>query len=111
MNAAPCLVILLAFSLTSAPAVETVTVRQEEIADVLVNPGMSFKTFQSFNGDRLNEELEWTEGFPIEYQPFTGSLTNQDHPLTSIAYFRVYWKFAVITAQAGEQQVAQSTSL
>ena len=84
---------LLASSLTSVPAVETVTVRPKEIDDVLVNPGMGFTTFQRFNGDRLNGGLEWTEGFPIEYQPFTGSLTNQDHPLTSIAYFRVYWKF------------------
>lgn len=84
---------LLASSLTSVPAVETVMVRPKESDDVLVNPGMGFTTFQRFNGDRLNEGLEWTEGFPIEYQPFTGSLTNQDHPLTSIAYFRVYWKF------------------
>ena len=44
-------------------------------------------------GTALNEGLKWTEGFPIEYQPFTGSLTNRDHPATSIAYFRVYWKF------------------
>jgi hypothetical protein len=94
MNAAHCLsLILLASSLTSVTAVETVTVRPKEIDDVLVNPGMGFTTFQRFNGDRLNEGLEWTEGLPIEYQPFTGSLTNQNHPLTSIAYFRVYWKF------------------
>jgi hypothetical protein len=94
MNAALCLyLILLASSPTSVPTVETVTVRPKEIDDVLVNPGMGFTTFQRFNGDRLNEGLTWTEGFPIEYQPFTGSLTNQDHPLTSIAYFRVYWKF------------------
>ena len=94
MNTAPCLgFILLAFGLTSVPSVEMVTVRPKEIDDVLVNPGMGFTTFQRFNGDRLNQGLDWTEGFPIEYQPFTGSLTNQDHPLTSIAYFRVYWKF------------------
>ena len=94
MNVPRCLGwMLLASSLTSVPAVETVMVRPKESDDVLVNPGMGFTTFQRFNGDRLNEGLEWTEGFPIEYQPFTGSLTNQDHPLTSIAYFRVYWKF------------------
>jgi hypothetical protein len=74
-------------------AEEIVTVRPNEIDDVLVNPGIGFTTFQRFNGDRLNDGLGWTEGFPIEYQTFTGSLTNQDHPLTSIAYFRVYWKF------------------
>ena len=91
---------LLASSLTSVPAVETVTVRPKEIDDVLVNPGMGFTTFQRFNGDRLNEGLEWTEGFPIQYQPFTGNLTNQDHPLTSIVYFRVYWKFMEPEASA-----------
>ncbi len=80
-------------SLASALAGEVVTVRPKGIDDVLINPGIGFTTFQRFNGDRLNEGLKWTEGFPIEYQKFTGSLTNQDHPLTSIAYFRVYWKF------------------
>src|ERR1035437_6430810 len=84
---------ILAASLTSALAGEVVTVRPKEIDEVLVNPGIGFTTFQRFNGDRLNDGLKWTEGFPIQYQPFTGSLTNQDHPLTSIAYFRVYWKF------------------
>ncbi len=74
-------------------AAETVTVRPHEIDDVLINPGLGFTTFQRFNGDRLNEGLKWTEGFPIQYQPFSGSLTNQDHPPTSIAYFRIYWKF------------------
>jgi hypothetical protein len=79
MNTAPCLgFILLASGLTSVPSVEMVTVRPKEIDDVLVNPGLGFTTFQRFNGDRLNQGLEWTEGFPIEYQPFTGSLTNQD---------------------------------
>ncbi len=72
---------------------EIVTVRPQEIDDVLVNPGVGFTTFQRFNGDKLNEGLKWTEGFPIDYQPFSGSLANQDHPATSIAYFRVYWKF------------------
>ena len=72
---------------------DVVTVRPKEIDDVLVNPGVGFMTFQRFNGDSLNAGLKWTEGFPIDYQPFTGNLTNQNHPLTSIAYFRVYWKF------------------
>ena len=79
--------------LCSSPAAETVIVRPKEIDAVLVNPGIGFTTFQRFNGDRLNEGLKWTEGFPIEYQEGTDSLTNQDHPMTSIAYFRVYWKF------------------
>lgn len=72
---------------------QTVIVRPQEIDDVLVNPGIGFMTFQRFNGDRLNEGLKWTEGYPIEYQPLRGTLENENHPLTSIAYFRLYWKF------------------
>jgi hypothetical protein len=72
---------------------ETVVVRPQEIDDVLVNPGIGFMTFQRFNGDKLNEGLRWTEGFPIEYQPFDGNLENENYPPTSLAYFRIYWKF------------------
>jgi len=94
MNAAPirCLV-LLAASQMLVPAGEIVTVRPQEIDEVLLNPGLGFTTFQRFNGDHLNEGLKWTEGFPIEYQPFSGNLTNRDYPMSTIAYFRVYWKF------------------
>jgi hypothetical protein len=61
--------------------------------DVLTNPGIGFMTFQRFNGDALNTGAGWTEGFPIEYQEFDGDLTNQNHPATTIAYWRIYWKF------------------
>jgi len=59
-------------------------------------------TFQRFNGDELNPGKSWTEGYPIVYQEFDGDLKNNnpltpfdkgEHPMTSIAYFRVYWKF------------------
>ncbi len=72
---------------------ETKVVRPVEVDDVLVNPGIGFTTFQRFNGDDLNPGAGWTEGFPIEYQKFGGDVTNKDYPQTSIAYFRVYWKF------------------
>lgn len=72
---------------------ETVVVRPEEIDDVLVNPGIGFMTFQRFNGDKLNEGKKWTEGYPIVRQEFDGDLENENHPMTSLAYFRVYWKF------------------
>jgi hypothetical protein len=68
-------------------------VRPVEISDVLTNPGIGFMTFQRFNGDELNAGEGWTEGFPIEYQEFDGDLTNKDHPLTTIAYHRVNWRF------------------
>ncbi len=68
-------------------------VKPERIDDLLVNPGIGFMTFQRFNGDSLNVEKTWTEGFDIEYSSFNGDLTNKDHPPTSLAYFRVYWRF------------------
>jgi len=68
-------------------------VRPKMIDDVLANPGMGFMTFQRFNGDDLNTGQRWTEGFPIDYQNFDGNLENQDYPVTTIAYWRIYWKF------------------
>ncbi len=60
---------------------------------MLLNPGIGFMTFQRFNGDALNQGLKWTEGYPIAYQEYTGSLENRDHPATTMAYFRIYWRF------------------
>ena len=72
---------------------DTITVRPKEIDNVLTNPGIGFMTFQRFNGDKLNEGKKWTEGYPIVYQNFDGNLENDSHPITSLAYFRVYWRF------------------
>jgi hypothetical protein len=74
-------------------AQETVTVRPTEIDDILTNPGIGFMTFQRFNGDTLNPGKGWTEGRPIVYQDFDGNLENEDYPMTTISYFRIYWKF------------------
>ena len=71
----------------------TVVVKPQPFTGVLVNPDIGFTTFQRFNGDELNHGTTWTEGLPIVYQPFGGSLENKDYPETSIAYFRVYWRF------------------
>ena len=83
------------FSVYSNAQESPVSVKKypREIFDVLNNPGIGFMTFQRFNGDDLNPGSGWTEGYPIEYQPFDGDLTNKDHPQTTIAYFRVYWRF------------------
>lgn len=86
------LLILAALATASFPQ-QTVIVRPKEIDDVLTNPGIGFTTFQRFNGDSLNEGVKWTEGYPIEYQPFRGSLEVKGQPLSTIAYFRVYWRF------------------
>jgi len=72
---------------------DEIVIRPQEIEDVLSNPGMGFMTFQRFNGDSLNEGSGWTEGFPIDYQEFNGDLSNLNYPSTTIAYWRVYWKF------------------
>lgn len=87
------LVIFWAVLQSEVLAQKTIYVRPVEIDDVLTNPGIGFTTFQRFNGDDLNEGAGWTEGFPIEYQDFDGNLENENHPMTTIAYFRVYWKF------------------
>lgn len=70
-----------------------INARPKLIDDVLINPGIGFMTFQRFNGDKLNEGKGWTEGSPIVYQDFDGNLENENHPATTIAYFRVYWKY------------------
>lgn len=72
---------------------DEIVIRPHEIDEVLNNPGMGFMTFQRFNGDALNEGSGWTEGMPIEYQEFDGDLSNLDYPSTTIAYWRIYWKF------------------
>ena len=86
-------IVVAAAFLTTGFAQETVIVRPTDTDEVLVNPGIGFMTFQRFNGDELNEGLKWTEGYEIDYQEFKGSLENKNHPMTSIAYFRIYWKF------------------
>ncbi len=72
---------------------DVLVLRPQEIDEVLSNPGMGFMTFQRFNGDSLNEGSGWTEGFPIDYQEFNGDLSHLNYPSTTIAYWRVYWKF------------------
>ncbi len=89
---------LIIFSTGHSISQELQVIRPKEIDDILINPGIGFMTFQRFNGDTLNafaahNGSDWTEGYPIEFQEFDGNLKNQDYPQTSIAYFRVYWKF------------------
>lgn len=84
---------LIAALCTPVLAQRTIIVRPKEIDDVLTNPGIGFMTFQRFNGDTLNEAKGWTEGKPIVYQDFDGNLKNEGYPDTTIAYFRIYWKF------------------
>ncbi len=89
----PLVTLCLLLAASWLAAQQTMLVRPKEIDDVLVNPGIGFMTFQRFNGDTLNPGAGWTEGHPIEYQEFDGDLTNIDHPATSLAYWRVYWRY------------------
>jgi len=63
--------------------------------ELILNPHIGFTTFQRFNGDEMNplEDRRWTEGHPIEYQPYRGTLSNGNHPDTTVAYYRVYWRY------------------
>ena len=72
---------------------KTIRILPKEIDEVLINPGIGFMTFQRFNGDSLNSGLTWTEGLPIVYQEYDDNQDYKDYPLTSIAYFRVYWRY------------------
>lgn len=85
--------ILLQAATLQAQQPQYIRVKPVEITDVLNNPGIGFTTFQRFNGDTLNAGEGWTEGLPIVYQKFNGSLVNKNHPQTTIAYFRVDWSF------------------
>ena len=71
----------------------TVKVYPVESDELLLNPGIGFTTFQRFNGDTLNAGMGWTEGLPIVYQDFDGKQDNKDYPQTTLAYFRVNWRF------------------
>lgn len=85
-----CLCTLL-FLMGNLNSQDMVRVLPKEIDDVLINPGIGFTTAQQFNGDTLAYGVK--DMFPIEYQPYNGSLENKDYPQTSIAYFRIYWRF------------------
>jgi hypothetical protein len=71
---------------------QTTVVKPRVLDEVLTNPGIGFTTFQRFNGDSLNVGTNWTEGLPIEYQQ-PKTMRDPGYPATTIAYFRIYWKF------------------
>src|SRR5690349_2737549 len=85
------LLLAVVLMMSTVDAQKVTVVRPVEINDVLINPGMGLTTFQMFNGDNLafhdvlNEADINTFGKP-------GVQTNNNHPLTSIAYFRIQWR-------------------
>jgi hypothetical protein len=86
-------VVLILLGPAGAWSQETVVVRPKESDEVLANPGIGFMTFQRFNGDALNAGKRWTEGYPIVYQERNDIAEKVNYPATSLAYFRIYWRF------------------
>ena len=70
-----------------------VVVRPVESEAVLINPGMGFTTFQRFNGDRGAGSPDCIDEWDVPDYDFDGSLANEDHPATSLAYFRILWRY------------------
>lgn len=71
----------------------TVVVRPREIADLIVNPGMGFQTFQRYRGQALYPGLTgrtWSEAGPVKKEPdLAAGLVR--FPETSLAYCRWHW--------------------
>jgi hypothetical protein len=92
------------FFTPDVPAQDIITIRPDEIDDVLVNPGKGFTTFQCFNGDYASSATRGYPGVGGGYVPnvltdplpsykFDSSLDIPDHPRTSVAYFRINWSY------------------
>src|SRR4051812_5591563 len=61
------IVVCIFAGLLAAPhfvSAQTTIVRPTEIDDVLVNPGMGVETFQRFQGQALNDGVDWSEVGP-----------------------------------------------
>src|SRR5258708_12230650 len=78
-----------AISLTAFGQNETVVIRPEPIDEVIVNPGMGITTFQRFNGQPLNQGLQWSEAGPTAKQ--SGDSARSVFPDTSVASCRWFW--------------------
>ena len=85
-----CLIVMT----SGAWAQNMMMVRPVEIDEVLINPGMGFTTFQMFNGDNLDSNIDVLIDPKIsDYQNPDKGLVNTGYPNTSIAYFRILWQF------------------
>ena len=63
-----------------------------EIDDVLINPGMGFTTFQRFNGEFGPDPPDCLDD-PVPRYSVAETLQNDRYPDTSLAYFRILWRF------------------
>jgi len=83
------LIVVCVLATASSLLAQTTVVRPTEIDDVLVNPGMGIETFQRFNGQPLNEGVQWSEVGPERAS--AGAATPVDFPASSVAYVRWFW--------------------
>lgn len=84
-------------------AQKSIIVRPKEVDIVLINPGIGFSTFQRFNGDKWEGYQDCLDtATATDYENFKGPLKIEGHPLTSLAYFRIRWRF--IEPESGKIQ-------
>jgi hypothetical protein len=89
MSRTVSLVAMCVLASASSLLAQTTVVRPTEIDDVLVNPGMGIETFQRFNGQSLNEGVQWSEVGPERAS--TDATAKVDFPASSVAYVRWFW--------------------
>ena len=88
-----CLLLFASLQPGLSSAQKRVVVRPVEINDVLINPGIGFTTFQMFNGDNIQPFHDVLNEAALSDFGKTELQTNNNHPVTSIAYFRIQWRF------------------
>ena len=88
-----CLLLCSTLFMQGIFAQKKIVVRPVEINDVLINPGMGLTTFQMFNGDNITPFHDVLNEGDLKVFDKTEVQTNTNHPLTSIAYFRIQWRF------------------
>jgi hypothetical protein len=76
----------------------SITVRPAEIPDVLINPGIGIQTFQRYNGDALNQGVEWSEEGPTRI--LVSPSSRPEFPESTVAYCR--WHWATLEPAQGE---------
>ncbi len=91
-NICACFLLIAGFFTENAIGQKTIVVRPVETDEVLINPGIGFTSFQMFQGDNLPFHDVLNEASLNQF----GKNINapiEGHPATSIAYFRIQWRF------------------
>src|SRR5437667_798890 len=81
--------VMVSLFVNASAQTEMIVVWPEASDEVLVNPGMGITTFQRFNGQPLNEGLNWSEEGPTSKR--LEKSERSIFPDTSIAYCRWFW--------------------